>query len=306
MHQSRTFLATATCLMVLTACSGGPQFSSLIEKIMRSGEAGDKISKARAEQPVGSEYAKALYTAELGYANFEYNEMNDYASTLFHSERAIAASKGNPLPPQQTGQRNLIASAAAELSEARSRLIAQLDVDKIERLPVEAAEAHAAFNCWIEQQEENLQPTHIQRCRERFFAAVDVLERFKPATPEIAEDKTERAVPDYRVAGNGLFNFNQDTITARFAARLTEIAAEIVASDPNEVAIVAHTDSVGDDRYNLSLSQRRADAVASFLANEGVDVTKMSATGVGESQPVDTNETALGRSLNRRAEIFLR
>ena len=70
-----------------------------------------------------------------------------------------------------------------------------------------------------------------------------------------------------------------------------------------KIELSGHTDNVGNDEYNLNLSQRRADAVRLYLTSRGLDKIRVSAVGYGESKPVDTNETSDGRANNRRTEF---
>jgi OOP family OmpA-OmpF porin len=70
-----------------------------------------------------------------------------------------------------------------------------------------------------------------------------------------------------------------------------------------KLIIGGHTDNVGDDQANMTLSQNRADAVAKYLIEKGVSPVRISATGYGESKPVDTNATAAGKARNRRVEL---
>ena len=70
-----------------------------------------------------------------------------------------------------------------------------------------------------------------------------------------------------------------------------------------KIELSGHTDNIGNDEYNLNLSQRRADAVRLYLTSRGLDKSRVSAVGYGESKPVDTNETSEGRANNRRTEF---
>jgi outer membrane protein OmpA-like peptidoglycan-associated protein len=67
--------------------------------------------------------------------------------------------------------------------------------------------------------------------------------------------------------------------------------------------IEGHTDDVGSSDDNLALSVARAQAVKDFLTAHGVEATRLSASGFGESQPKTDNETKVGRSVNRRTEF---
>jgi len=67
--------------------------------------------------------------------------------------------------------------------------------------------------------------------------------------------------------------------------------------------INGHTDSKGAASMNLDLSQRRAEAVMNYLTKQGVEASRLKATGYGQTIPVATNSTAVGRALNRRVEF---
>jgi outer membrane protein OmpA-like peptidoglycan-associated protein len=70
-----------------------------------------------------------------------------------------------------------------------------------------------------------------------------------------------------------------------------------------KIEISGHTDNVGSESFNEILSQRRADAVVSFLVGKGVDKNRLSAKGYGQSKPVESNYTDEGRAQNRRTEF---
>jgi outer membrane protein OmpA-like peptidoglycan-associated protein len=71
------------------------------------------------------------------------------------------------------------------------------------------------------------------------------------------------------------------------------------------IRIEGHTDSDGSDAYNQKLSQERAASVLEYLAGQGLERSRMGAVGLGETQPIDTNRTAEGRTNNRRVEFHI-
>ncbi len=75
--------------------------------------------------------------------------------------------------------------------------------------------------------------------------------------------------------------------------------------DSTMLQIAGHTDSTGGDRYNLLLSQQRAQAVADVLSGYGVQAVRMDVVGFGETQPIADNGSASGRQQNRRVELTL-
>ncbi len=69
------------------------------------------------------------------------------------------------------------------------------------------------------------------------------------------------------------------------------------------IIAVGHTDSVGDDKYNQSLSVKRSEAVKAYLVSKGMEKNRVYTEGKGEKQPVADNKTGEGRAKNRRVEI---
>lgn len=101
------------------------------------------------------------------------------------------------------------------------------------------------------------------------------------------------------------FAFDSAEIQPRFTEPLSRVAATLVEYEASLVDVVGHTDSVGTERYNQDLSERRAQSVASFLTARGVIRERVVSAGEGESRPVASNETAAGRSENRRVEMII-
>ena len=99
-----------------------------------------------------------------------------------------------------------------------------------------------------------------------------------------------------------LFDTDKDLIKDAFKKDLDRII-EAMKGRSLKLSISGHTDNVGEDSYNLDLSERRAQAVRKYFIDNGVDAKLITAKGFGESQPVDTNDTDKGRANNRRVEI---
>jgi outer membrane protein OmpA-like peptidoglycan-associated protein len=82
--------------------------------------------------------------------------------------------------------------------------------------------------------------------------------------------------------------------------------ADLLKSAPAmEVEIQGHTDNIGTDENNQTLSENRAEAVAAFLAAQGVDRKRLAVKGYGASKPIASNDTDGGRQQNRRVEFTI-
>ena len=87
--------------------------------------------------------------------------------------------------------------------------------------------------------------------------------------------------------------------------RLAKVSGIVLAYPSLRLEVEGHTDSVGSDDYNMTLSQHRADAVRDYLVQQGIPDGSISARGLGKAGPVASNDTPEGRQQNRRVELVL-
>jgi outer membrane protein OmpA-like peptidoglycan-associated protein len=102
-----------------------------------------------------------------------------------------------------------------------------------------------------------------------------------------------------------LFDVGRSALKAGSQASIERIAAVLTQYPQHQIVVEGHTDATGSDELNLQLSRDRASAVRSALVAGGVDASKISAEGYGESRPVASNDNAEGRQQNRRVEIVI-
>ena len=101
------------------------------------------------------------------------------------------------------------------------------------------------------------------------------------------------------------FGFDSSILTADTKANLDKLATVLANNPDTNINIYGYTDSKGTASYNLSLSDRRAAAVKSYLASKGVSSSRMNTMGMGEADPVASNDTDAGRAQNRRVEFAI-
>src|SRR5580700_8414840 len=102
-----------------------------------------------------------------------------------------------------------------------------------------------------------------------------------------------------------LFDTGSYTLKPGAREKLAKISGIVLAHPGLSLQIEGHTDSVGGDDFNQQLSERRADSVRDFLAEEGVPPSSIAARGFGRTQPVASNDTPEGRQRNRRVELVV-
>lgn len=103
-----------------------------------------------------------------------------------------------------------------------------------------------------------------------------------------------------------LFGFDSAALNSQSQETLYEVS-DVVQSFPKTAVVVqGHTDAIGSETYNLSLSRKRAQAVNIHLADLGIEPARMMAVGYGESEPRASNNSEAGRSLNRRVSVLLK
>ena len=102
---------------------------------------------------------------------------------------------------------------------------------------------------------------------------------------------------------NVFFDTGKSTLRLESYPELEELYLALKDNDNMRVEIAGHTDNVGDDASNIKLSQERANTVRNYVIAKGIAASRMIAKGYGETQPVATNETTVGRQKNRRTEV---
>jgi outer membrane protein OmpA-like peptidoglycan-associated protein len=170
-------------------------------------------------------------------------------------------------------------------------------------------------------QQEAAQAAAEQASREK-AAALDQAEQARQAAAKAEAEKADlraqllaqlNSILQTRDSARGLivnmsdvlFDTGSSTLKSAAREKLAKISGILLAHPGLTLQIEGHTDSVGSDDFNQQLSERRADTVRDFLAEQGVAASAITARGFGKTQPVASNETAEGRQLNRRVELVV-
>ena len=126
-----------------------------------------------------------------------------------------------------------------------------------------------------------------------------------PGTPAGAPVDSDGCEIDHTIVVSTVnFAFDSAALDAEARSILDAHLPQLTGSTSLiSITVNGHTDSTGPEGYNQQLSERRAQSVANYLVNQGVDASKLSVVGHGESQPIASNATSQGRAENRRVEL---
>lgn len=275
-----------------------------------------------------------------GYAKLAKKEdyEHDFDDVEKFQNRSLRAAEGQLVSPEELSARNLPEYSVDELSSARARLEDAFYAGASLKMPETAARAQVMFDCWMEQQEENIQQHDIDECKNGFMAAMAELES-KPKTtqpigpsythshdhehthgpgscvdhthevaqPAVAACPTpaKHASPALAYRGPYIIFFELDRadITSDAQRILDTVVADARDMKPRRVVLTAHTDTSGTRSHNEALSQRRAQAAARVLRAEGVEVSEIRASHYGESRPRINTKDGVRHAGNRRVEI---
>jgi outer membrane protein OmpA-like peptidoglycan-associated protein len=232
-------------------------------------------------------------------------------------QERIAAERQAMLDRQQKAEADAKAAAEAE-AEARARS----DEDARRRAQAEmdrAAAEKAQAEAQLQQQQADAARAAALAEQQRAEAAAAEANRQKTEAIRQKEEQRQRLlnqlnqVLETKDTARGLIVsmpdvlFDTASYTLKPAARerLARISGIVLAYPDLRLEIEGHTDSVGSDTYNQSLSEKRAASVRDYLVNSGVSINNVIARGFGKTRPVADNGSASGRKLNRRVELIV-
>ncbi len=256
-------------------------------------QAEDYLRRKQGRTPIGTVARGATQTAE-----------DARVLTLQKKEQErIAAEKRAMQEAQEKAEAEAKASAEAEAQaraqaeeDAHRRAQAEADQASAETAKAQADAARAA--ALAEQQKAQAAAAEAIRQKE------EMRERLLKQLNQVLETKdTARglvvSMPDV------LFDSGQYTLKPAARERLARISGIVLAYPDLRLEIEGHTDSIGSDEYNQSLSEKRAATVRDYLVNAGVPINSVIARGLGKNDPIADNSTAAGRKLNRRVEMIV-
>ncbi len=223
-----------------------------------------------------------------------------WEAAQFYADKGLKAAYGGEVTPEDPSAWPLETMLMETMTEARMQLLPAISPATQKQSPRAAANALVFYDCWVEQTAAQI--PDAQLCHQGFEEAMAAL-----VTP--AASRQTEVAPDIALSTSFLIFFGWDEAllgaqaqealdkTLSYIRRLKDAGYEIVVN--------GHTDTSGDDSYNLTLSNARADVVKEALAKAGVAREKITTFGFGETDPRVKTPDGVREPANRRVEIFI-
>ena len=215
---------------------------------------------------------------------------------------------------------------AREIQEQADRQIEQLERQKKESQEQVSSARDQLTRMQAEKDGLNRATVELKSQREALALSISDLEsetaRLRSEKKSLAVDKQKTEdrlqaalsqVADTRESARGLilnlpdilFDVNKATLKTELKVVIAKLAGILLIMPEHRVRIEGHTDSTGSEEHNLKLSAERAQSVLGFLAEQGIDESRLKAVGYGLTRPIADNDTREGRQKNRRVEIII-
>ena len=296
-RNTRTLIATAVATLILVACSSTPIQNQQVSNVR------SRLSQLQSDPQLSKQAPVAIKEAEdaVRAAEIPQDDTEKDVHLMYIADRKVDIA-------QSLAESRLLVEQRSMLSQQRES--ARLD-SRTQEVDIERNKAESASMATLAAQQEaddarrkaESDRMNTLAAQQSVAAAQQKTADLKRQIAEINAKPTERGL--VVTLGDVLFDTGKAELKSGAATNLAKLAAFLNQYQDRSVLIEGYTDSVGNEDYNLGLSQRRADSVKIWLMNQGVNSGRLVSTGKGEGSPVAGNDSASGRQLNRRVEVII-
>lgn len=268
-------------LALLGACAGTPENEVL-------SNARQEVERAEQTPAVSRHAALKLREAQNSLERAETLWEQDGRDRLAEVEHHAYLARQQALTAMQRGALGEADEDVTEAREAREQVLRQSRERELQ-----AAEKR------VEEAEREAQRAQEGRSQEE----EDALAELQQTVEDLQAQQTERGT--VITLRDVLFDFGEAELKPGAERSIEQLVAYLEKNGDRRLLVEGYTDSVGDESFNNSLSEQRAQAVREQLVTAGIDPERIEAVGHGESYPIASNDTPYGRQLNRRVEVVV-
>jgi outer membrane protein OmpA-like peptidoglycan-associated protein len=301
----------AVCAALLGACASTPV------KPDGAAAARERLSRLQADPDLATRAPLAIQQADVAvtaaeqprddaalgaYLVFIADRKVSVAASL--AEGRLAVDQRAQLNQQRDDMRLQARTDEADSANRRARSSEAYASEQMRQ--TDSAEQRAAMS----EADASLQRRNAEAAQGRADAAQDANAQSRSDALELQLqiDAMNAKVTDHGLVltlGDVLFAFDTSHLSPGGDSHLGKLSTFLARYPERTAQIDGYTDSVGTDAYNRDLSQRRADAVKSYLVGQGIAADRLVTSGKGMSNPIADNATAAGRQQNRRVEVVI-
>ena len=316
--------AVLSCAVTLSACQVAPKKDLALERV-----------RMQLEQLEADEELQGYGSASLAEAKRTLRQAEQETQSTVREQQLYLAEKKIQIA-RATAQREQLQTAFSELENQRSRMLIRASQLETEQAREEAAQARLMMAATAEDAERrraeaaaareqeaessrraaqareeaaqarrlaDSRASEAQLARREVELAMEQMDTLKRQLENLQLRETESGV--VVTLGDVLFASGATSLRDEGMTSLVEVV-DLLQTEPDKmIRIEGHTDSTGSAEENMRLSQLRAEAVQAALVDLGVAAGRLSAVGMGEDYPIDSNDTVDGRAKNRRVDVIL-
>ncbi len=289
----RTLFASVLATLALGACGNSPS-----RELVDARRAYAHAAEGPAATAVPAEVHKARVSLDKAEAAFR-SDASDQRDLAYVAQRKAQLAEVLANQAKHADQKDTAEARLAKDKDA-NRIQTQAELER-----TKSNLADAQNNAANSQQRANESDSKAAEANKR---AADSDRQMKAMQLELAKWAAVKEEPRgvvITLSGSVLFASDKALLLPEARTRLGQVSAALLETKERRLTVEGYTDSQGKDAYNIDLSQRRADAVRTYLVSNGYPPDLITAHGSGKSMPIADNNTAEGRANNRRVEIII-
>jgi len=285
-----TLVAVGVTCALLAACAAAPTKPDGADSLR------SRLTQLQSDPQLGSAAPLAMKEADVAVTAAERPQTDKAlaAHLVFMADRKISIA-------QAQAQSHVAVDQRKELGEQREAMRLQSRTQEADSANRRTAIAQA--NASNEKLAADVARSQADMARDATADAQRNAQELQKQIDDLQAKVTDRGL--VLTLGDVLFTSGTAQLNVGSSGNLGKLAGFLDAHPERTAIIEGHTDSVGGEDYNQGLSQRRAEAVKSYLVSQGVGSARLTASGKGKSAPIGDNGSATGRQQNRRVEVII-